>query len=77
MAIITELFDLNGRSFTRTYSDAHRYVVREGIEYSEATDPTEFGRVYEEGNLIEEEATDAEKLEELEHIVNILMGDEE
>ena len=44
--IVTELFEINGRSFTRTYSDANRYVVRDGVSYSEANDPTEFNRVY-------------------------------
>ena len=53
--IITEQYEINGRAFTRTYSDAHRYVVRDGIEYSEANDPAEFGRVYEEGEVMEDE----------------------
>lgn len=65
--IITETYMLNGREFTRTYSDANRYVVRDGIEYSEANDPSEFGRTYTEGDVMEEN-TDAEE------IVNILTG---
>lgn len=71
--IITEQFEINGRSFTRTYSDAHRYVVRDGVSYSEANDPTEFGRTYEEGDLMEEFT------EELtaEDALNILLGGEE
>lgn len=47
--IMQEHFDLNGRDFIRTYSDAGRYVVRDGIEYDEACDPAEFGRRYTEG----------------------------
>lgn len=74
MAIVTELYEINGRSFTRTYSDAHRCVVRDGIEYSEANDPTELGRTYTEGSLIEEEATEEYKMQEL---LNILMGEQE
>ena len=74
MAIVTEQYEINGRSFTRTYSDAHRCVVRDGIEYSEANDPTEFGRTYTEGSLIEEEATEEDKMQEL---LNILMGEQE
>ena len=70
MAIVTELFEINGRSFTRTYSDAGRYVVRDGIEYDEANDPTEFGRTYTEGDLIPDVEIDAEEL------VNILLGGE-
>ena len=54
MAIVQEHFEINGRDFVRTYSDAGRYVVGgspEG-EYSEACDPAEFGRTYVEGDLI-------------------------
>lgn len=66
--IITETFMLNGREFTKTYSDANRYVVRDGIEYSEANDPSEFGRIYEEGRVMDDVESDAEE------IVNILTG---
>ena len=55
MAIVTEHFDVNGRDFIRTISDAGRYVVRDGIEYSEACDPAEFGRTYTEGELMPDE----------------------
>ena len=70
MAIITETFYINNREFTKTYSDAGRYVVRDGAQYSEACDPAEFGRTYTEGDLLpsEERSSDAEK------IVEILMG---
>lgn len=69
MAIVTEHFDVNGRDFIRTYSDAHRYVVRDGVSYSEACDPAEFGRTYTEGEVMEDE-TEAEA----EEILNILTG---
>lgn len=69
MAIITEHFDVNGRDFIRTYSDAGRYVVRDGEEYSEACDPAEFGRTYTEGDYMEEVTA--------EEILNILTGEEE
>lgn len=55
MAIKTETYELNGRQFIRTHSDAHRYVVRDGISYGEANDPAEFGRTYTEGELIPRE----------------------
>lgn len=73
MAIQTELFDVNGRSFTRTYSDAGRYVVREGVEYSEACDPTEFGRTYTEGDLMP--VVELEPLAQ--ELLDIIMGGEE
>lgn len=53
--IITEHFSVNGRDFIRTTSDAGRYVVRDGVSYSEACDPAEFGRTYTEGELMPEE----------------------
>lgn len=52
MAIIQEEYYINERKFIKTYSDEGRYVVREGISYSEACDPAEFGRTYEEGDLM-------------------------
>lgn len=72
MAIVQEHFDINGRDFIRTYSDANKYVVRDGIEYSEACDPAEFNRQYTEGNTIPAEEQEAEAVE----IVNILTGGE-
>ena len=66
MAIVQEHFDVNGRDFIRTYSDAGRLVVRDGELYSEACDPAEYGRIYTEGEPIEE--ADAEE------ILNILTG---
>ena len=60
MAIRTESFEVNGRKFIRTYSDANRYVVRDGISYSEACDPTELGRTYSEGDPLPPEEFDAQ-----------------
>ena len=52
-----EHFDVNGRDFIRTISDSGRYVVREGVSYSEACDPAEYGRKYTEGDLMPEDET--------------------
>lgn len=68
--IISETYDLNGRSFTRIYSDANRYVVRDGVAYSEANDPTELGRTYVEGDRMPDEEIAAQA----EEIMDILMG---
>ena len=73
MAIKTETFMLNGREFTRTRSDVNRYVVRDGISYGEANDPSEFGRTYTEGDLIPEEETESEA----EEILDIILGGNE
>lgn len=53
MAIIQEHFLVGERDFVRTYSNANRYVVRDGISYSEACDPAEFGRAYTEGDIMD------------------------
>ena len=63
MAIVTEHFDVNGRDFIRTYSDSNRYVVRDGVSYSEACDPAEFGRTYTEGEVMEDETEMEDKAE--------------
>ena len=68
--IVTETYELNGRQFIRTYSDANRYVVRDGIEYGEANDPAEFNRQYTEGNLMPIEDIEADAQE----ILDIIMG---
>lgn len=68
--IRTETYMLGEREFTRTWSDANRYVVRDGVEYSEANDPSEFGRVYTEGEIMPPEDIAAQA----EEVLNILMG---
>ena len=66
----TETYMLGEREFTRTYSDSNRYVVRDGVSYAEANDPSEFGRVYTEGELMPPEDIAAQA----EEVLNILMG---
>ena len=73
MAIVTEHFDVNGTDFIRTYSDANRYVVRDGIAYTEANDPSEYGRAYTEGELISGSDLEAIAL----GVIDILMGEDE
>lgn len=45
--IYKETYYINGRSFTKTWSDTG-FVARDGVSYDEANDPTELGRTYEE-----------------------------
>lgn len=72
MAIRTETYELSGRQFVRTWSDANRYVVRDGVSYGEANDPAELGRTYAEGDLIPmDERTD---LTDKAEAYDILMG---
>lgn len=73
--IKTEIYEINGVAFVRTYSDSNRYVVRDGVSYEEACDPEELGRTYAEGDVIRsEEQTDVEDKAEA---YDILMGESE
>jgi len=72
--IIQEHFDVNGRDFIRTTSDAGRYVVRDGLEYSEACDPAEYGRTYTEGELMPAEERNQSEIEAKAEAYDILMG---
>lgn len=59
-----DVFDWDGRSLTKTYSDAG-FMVRQietGDLYEEATDPTEANRAYEETDIpVEQEEVGAEE----------------
>lgn len=77
MAIVTEIFYINEREFTRTYSDANRYVVRDGVSYSEACDPAEFGRTYTEGDLIPSDESQDQDIADKAQAYDILTGVEE
>ena len=69
--IKTESLTINGRAFTKTYSDSGRYVVREDVEYSEAIDPSELNRTYTEGREMEVSESDAQE------ILDIITGENE
>lgn len=69
-----EHFEINGRDFIRTTSDSGRYVVRDGISYSEACDPAEFGRVYTEGDLMPPDEQDMDALTAKAEAFDILIG---
>lgn len=74
MAIKTDHFHIGDRLFNRVYSDAGRYVVRDGVEYSEACDPAEFGRTYTEGDLMPPEERNMDELADKAEAYDILMG---
>ena len=59
--IVQKTYTLNGRVFVRTYSDAGRCVVRDGVSYTEANDPAELGRTYAEGAPLPPEDFDAQE----------------
>lgn len=66
--IQVEIFYIDDKKFTRTYSDQGKYVVRNGISYEEACDPIEFNRTYIEGDLIPI-ITSTDDSQEVENIV--------
>ena len=49
--IITEQLTINGKQFTKNYSDSGYMIERDGAQYSEAIDPAEFGRTYTETDI--------------------------
>ena len=69
--IVQTHFDVDGRDFIRTVSDAGRYVVRDGVSYSEACDPAEYGRQYTEGDVM---PVDESELADKAEAYDILMG---
>lgn len=72
--IVQEHFTVGDRDFVRTVSDAGRYVVRDGVSYSEACDPAEFGRVYTEGDLMPPDEQDMEELAAKAEAFDIIFG---
>lgn len=75
--IINEKVTIRNRDFIRTYSDSNCYVVRDGVSYSEAIDPLDSGRVYTEGEVMPEEATDLSEVEAKAKAYDILVGEAE
>lgn len=75
--IKVEQFYIGERLFNRVYSDAGRYVVRDGVSYSEACDPAEFNREYTEGDLLPAEERDISALESKAEAYDILIGEAE
>lgn len=63
--IITETITINGKEFTKNYSDAGYMIQKVGTEeiYSEAVDPINSGRTYVETDKVietKEEFSDTE-----------------
>lgn len=75
--IITERVTINNREFIRTTSDAGRYVVRDGVSYSEAIDPLDSGRVYTEGEVMPNDEPAMTEVEAKAKAYDILVGEVE
>ena len=76
MAIITEYYKTrnDGVVLNRTYSDKGMMVERNGVRYSEAVDPAEFGRIYIETDEPIEPAEEMTETEEKAKAYDILTG---
>lgn len=57
MAIVTAFYRAreDGVRLVRTYSDINHYIERDGVIYSEAIDPEELNRVYNETDTVIED----------------------
>lgn len=49
--ILTESLTINNKQFTKTYSSSGFMIERDGVQYSEAVDPSELGRTYTETDI--------------------------
>ncbi len=64
--ICTENITINNKEYVHTYSDTYT-IERDGVEYDEAIDPVDSGRVYVEtsnlkSSVQDEQATEADYL---------------
>ena len=88
----SEVIEINGRQYRRTYSDSGYYIERDGMQFSEAIDFLGTDFVYTETNIkideepseqsIEERLTAVEKsaeftAEAVEELIEFVMGGEE
>ena len=88
----SEIIEINGTQYRRTYSDSGYYIERDGMQFSEAIDFLGADFVYTETNIkidgepseqpIEERLTAVEKSTEVtatavEELIEFVMGGEE
>ena len=64
--IVKENIEIGDKDFIKQYSDSGFYIERDGAQYSEAIDPSEFGRTYTETGI----PVEAELIEPEEGVVN-------
>lgn len=68
--IVNETVVINGKQFTKTYSDQSKYIECDGVRYSEAFDPAEIEREYTETDtpIETDEATESDYINALEDL---------
>ena len=85
----SDIIDINGKQYRKTYSDSGFYIERDGMQFSEAVDFIGADFVYTETNIkIEEDSSIEERLtaveqsaeftaEAVEELIEFVMGGEE
>lgn len=72
--IVTEQLIINDKQFTKTYSDQNMMIERDGVQYSETIDPTEFGRTYTETDIPIEPVEESDEIEQKAAAFDYLTG---
>ena len=70
--IVQTTKEINGVTFTYTYSDSGNMIERDGVRYSEAIDPLDFGRLYTETDEPIDIGTKEETVEDYKAALQIL-----
>ena len=85
----SDIIDINGKQYRKTYSDSGFYIERDGMQFSEAVDFLGADFVYTETNIkIEEDSSIEERLtaveqsaeftaEAVEELIEFVMGGED
>ena len=72
--IVTEQLIVNDKQFTKTYSNQNMMIERDGVQYSEAIDPTEFGRTYTETDIPIDPVEESDEIEQKAAAFDYLTG---
>ena len=77
--IVQTTKEINGVMYAYTYSNSGFMIERDGVEYSEAVDPLDSGRVYTETDepIDTLELTTEERLQDAETALGIIFGEAE
>ena len=70
--IVQTTKEINGAVYDYTYSDSGYMIERDGVRYSEAVDPLDFGRLYTETDELIDVGTKEESLEDYKAALHIL-----
>ena len=66
--IVKEIIEINGVQYDHTYSDRGMMIERERVQYADAVDPLNSGRVYIETNIPIEQDEPSDEATEQDYI---------